>query len=104
MAVNLLEQRSAFESSATLRIKASAAIVIAAQAALVEAPGTANHVNRVALARRVLVSDEYITPVLRYAIATNVNAADLPALLGLSDAAMQTAANATFDVLVETEK
>ena len=104
MAITLDEQRQAFDGSppsvpVTLRQKVRQALFVQAQAVLVEVGTTPNHANRAILARQILfgTSDVYVDAFLRAAIAANAGAANLAAVTGASDAAVQTAIGAAFD-------
>ena len=99
MAVTLTEQRLAFEDG-PLRNKVAQAMCVSANVPLNgEAVGFASHANRAILARQILfgTSDVFVDAFLRAAIAANAGAANLAAVTGASDAAVQSAIGAAFD-------
>lgn len=84
----LQEQRQAAEDP-TLRVKVREACIVSAQKIVDEPAGTANHPNRLAWAKLVLVApDTYTDRMLAYIIAKN-NASTLAQILAASDATVQ---------------
>jgi hypothetical protein len=82
----------------TLRQKVRVACVIAAEAVRTEASATTNHTNRLAWAKAVFMNPESEGNRMMWAVLAQNAAATYAAIIGATDAAVQTAVNAAVDV------
>lgn len=83
---------------ATLRNKVRVACVIAAETVRTEAAGVTNHTSRLAWAKTVYIAPESVMQRMLWAVLAQNQAATLAAILGASDATVQTAVNNAIDV------
>jgi hypothetical protein len=75
------------------------AVAVAADKIRVEAPGTANHANRVVWAAEAFTAPQRIGQQVMWAVLAANNALTVAQIEGASDAAIQTAVDAVVDVL-----
>lgn len=81
-----------------LRNKVRVACVIAAEVVRVEATTVANHANRLLWAKSVYVAPDAVARSMLWAVLAQNAAQTLAAIIGATDAAVQTAVNAAVDV------
>lgn len=81
--------------------KIRVACVVAAETVRLEADATQNHAKRLAWAKSVFESPETVAQRMTWAVLAQNRAATLPAILGASDAAVQTAVDAAVNVFAQ---
>lgn len=94
------ELLQASESEA-LRNKVRVACVIAAEAIRTEPANTPNRANRLKWARSVLTTPDGDVRAMLWAVLAQNASLSLAAIVGASDAQVQTAVNAAVDVLAQ---
>jgi hypothetical protein len=82
----------------TLNNKIRVAVVIAAEVVRTENGATANHANRLVWAAKVFDSPDSEAKRMIWAVLAQNSNATLAAILGASDATVQSAVNAAIDV------
>jgi len=82
----------------TLNQKVRVACVISAETVRTEVPGTPNHVNRLIWAKGVFVNPVREGERMLWAVLAQNKGATLAAILGATDAQVQTAVDAAVDV------
>lgn len=84
----------------TLMKRVRAAVAIAAEAIRVEDPGTANHAERMAFAKRALLNVDGTARSLMWLLLAMNKDFTVAQIQGASDAALQTAVNNAVEVLL----
>lgn len=84
--------------NAALRNKVRVACIVAAETVRTEAPATANHAERLAWAKAVFAAPVVEAERMLWAVLAQNKAAALSAIVGATDAAVQSAVDAAVNV------